>query len=795
MNFTSACKVIDVIESTSTVERERSENRDKISRGINGFPPLSPEKAKQMGLKVNISWLEETVLTKQANLQYVNAFQSQNNYFTVQIPAAPAEKQTEWGQLITQFINKPMKASREFACLLDNVFSSVVAHGIAPTIWLSTDKWCSDFIGLNDFRVATDTETNLKNLVWFAIRRRYTIGELVHRVFGKYADEGWDKKGIIKIIAAYWNKNWETVDYDWSNDPERMTQLIKQNISFYCSDAVPVITLWHFYHLDDEELLTSKWMMKVVPDKTCRGVESASELKFLFNSDEPVADKLDHLLHVQFGDLNGTPPNLFHNVRSLGFLLHESCFWMNLFRCRTFQAAWEDFNLLWRSADGSPKARAQFLELFHKGYVPNEVTILGKDQKNQINQQLTEFVMAQTKQLMGEASASYTQDIDTGTDKEQTLGEAHIKLQQANALMTGLLTVAARNQVYAYREICRRFCNKKSLDPDVRKFRERCKNAGIPMAYLDAELWDIACDMPLGSGNQTLELAQASQLMAVRAQHNPDAQQEILHIYDAAVTKNPKLAQRLAPSGKGKGVSDGTGWATAIFGTLMQGIPAPQKPELNPIDQIKTLLGMAAMVVKRIASTDNVGTQSDVMGLGAVFAYVQQLIAVLAQDKAQKSVVKQFTDSLGKLTNMVRAFAQRQQQAGKQAAHDVKDSITIAFKDLNEDTKNAVLQSIGLPPSRQAPIDPKVVKAMGQLQITAAKHKQKSQQSQEAFTAEQQRENIRTGADIQRETAKHNVKLTAELAKIYLKNAAGNLDLARKNAMAEGYEIPESSKK
>lgn len=748
-----------------------------------------------MGLKVNISWLEETVLAKQANLQYLNAFQSQNYYFTVSIPSAPPEKKLEWEQTITQFINRPLKKSREYAYVMDQTFANVVAHGIAPKIWLSTDKWMPDFISLNDFRVATDTETSLKNLVWFAVRRRYTIGELIRRVFGKYADPGWDKKAIIKIIAAYWEKNWETVTYDWSTDPERMTELVKQNISFYTSDAVPVIPLWHFYHLDDEEMLSSKWMMKVIPDRLCRGVESASELEFLFDSDEPIANNIDEFLHIQFGDLNGVPPYMYHSVRSLGFLLHESCFWMNLFRCRLFQSAWEGFNLLFRSADGSPKARAQFLELFHKGYVPNEVTILTQDQKNQPNQQLVELVMGQAKQLMGEASASYTQDIDTGTDREQTLGEANIKLQQANALMTGLLTVAARNQIYEYREIARRFCIKKSLDPDVRDFRDKCVKAGIPVAFLNSDLWEIACDMPLGSGNQTLEMAQASQLMQVRAAHNPQAQMEILHIFDAAVTKNPKLAQRLAPVGGQQPTSDGTSWATAIFGTLMKGVMVPMKAELSPIDQIQTLLSLSASIVQRIMKTDNMGTPEDVLGLATVFGYVRELMQTLEQDPNQKSLVKNFSTALQKLTNELRAFAQRQQQAGKQAHQQAHDSITIAFKDLNPDTKNAVLTSLGLPPSQMPAADPATIKARGQIQIAAAKHQQKSEMQAQTFVADQQREDMRTHAEIHRENQKQKVKLTAEMAKIFLKNAAGNIELARKRAMAEGYDIPESESK
>ena len=758
MNFQSPTKVLSIITASDAVERERSENRDKVARGINGFPPLSTEKAKQMGLKVNISWLEETVLAKQACLQYHNAFQSRNNYFTVSIPSAPPEKKTDWELNITRLINKPLKESREFAALFDNRFSSLVAHGIAPEIWLSTDNWLPDFIAINDLRIATDTETSLKNLCWFAVRRRYTIGELVQRVFGKYSDKGWDKPGIIEILAAYWDKNWENVTYDWSNQPEKMTQLVKQNLGYYMSDAVPVITLWHFYHLDDATPLTKNWLMKVVPDRTCRGISSADLEDFLFESDEPVADNLDELLQIQFGDLNGTPPYMYHSVRSLGFLLHESCFWMNLFRCRTFQHAWETFNLLWRSADGSNKARAQFLELFHKGYVPNDVTIVPLEQKNRVDQQLIEFVMGQAKQLMGEASASYTQNVDTGTAREQTLGEAQIKLQQSNAMMTGLLTVAARNEVFSYREIARRFCLKKSLNPDAREFQKKCKEMGIPKEFLDVDLWDIACDMPLGSGNATLELAQASSLMQVRAQHSPDAQQEILHIYDAAVTKNPQLAQRLAPVGVQQPISNGQQWASSIFGTLMQGTTVPQQTELNPIDQIKTLLGLSAGVLQKIMGGDNVGTPDDISGLSAVFNYIQGLIQMLAQDPQQNQLVKQFSDDLGKMSNVVKGMAQRQQEmnASKQTPKLIE---SMSYKDVPDDVKRQIEAQAGLQPSGMATPDPKAQKAQQSLAINAAKFSQKQQQSQIAFQMEEIRKLTAHNAELSEADQLHNQEL------------------------------------
>ncbi len=754
MDLNTPTKVSSVLFATDAVERNRSDNRDKISKSLNGFPPLDGETAKKIGLKINVNWLEAAVIAKQAVLQFFNAFCSQTNYFSVQIPNAPPDKKSEWDLIITDCINRKMKQSKMYADFLDNVWASIVAHGIAPTIWLFKDKWLPRFVALNDFRVATDTNTSGENMVWFAVRRRYTLGELVNAAKGKYADKGWNQKTVNALLNKFWDKNYEASNMDWSNNPERLTELVKQNMTYYTSDAVPVITLWHFYHLSSDNPESKKWYMKVVADKS---VEGANAMEFIFTSTKPVANDIDSLLHVQYGDLNGTPPFKFHSVRSLGFLIYEPAYWMNLTRCRALQYVWENFNMIFRGAEGSDKARAQKIELFDRGFIPNDIQIVPKEQRHQIDEGMVQMMLSQMKQLMGEASLSYTQKTDTGTQRERTLGEAQIQMQMANALMTGLLAVATRNITFHYREICNRFCKRTSIDPDVRYFQNKMRKAGIPVTYLDPTYWDIHPETPLGNGNQTLQMAQAEQLMNVRAQHSPDAQQRILQMYDAAITQNPRLARSLVPIEEGKAYTDGKSWAAAIFGTLMQGVPLPIKPEINPIDQIEMLLSLSAGVVHKIEQTDNMGSPDELAGLAMVFSMVHQLIQWLEQDPQQKAVVKGFTDSLGQLTNTVKGFSQRQAQ---QAQSKVKESVSINYADAPADIQRQMETAAGFQPSQLPPVDPTATTAAQDQQKAQAaqeKHQLELAHKQQTFEQEQQHENLRTQSEIERKGLEHGV--------------------------------------
>jgi len=88
----------------------------------------------------------------------------------------------------------------------------------------------------------------------------------------------------------------------------------------------------------------------------------------------------------------------------------------------------------------------------------------------------------------------------------------------------------------------------------------------------------------------------------------------------------------------------------------------------------------------------------------------------------------------------------------------LKESLNIAFKDLQPDSQNAVLQMIGLPPSQMSGKDPAdVAKTVQEMKLKEASHNQQSRLEQERFQAEQNRENLRTATEIQRKnTAAHH---------------------------------------
>lgn len=726
MNFSTPSKVVDTIRASDQVERIRANNRVKITNQANGFPPLTADQAKKMGIRINVNWSEMAVLFSHARRQYDQAFLGTKNYFKISVPLAPPEKSLEWGIQMTNFLNRIMKRSEYYACMKEYQHSALVAHGIAPTIWEDSEAWRRRFVAIEDFRVPTDTETSFENLSWCAVRRLYTEGELSKKVFGENADRGWAKKEIAKILKEYHNINFENTSYDWINSPEKMAELVKQNAGFYASDAVPTIPLWHFYYMDDSNPARPKIKLCVVPDLGVRGMSDQSRV-FLYQSDKAVCRRWEQLINVQFGDLNNKPPNLYHSVRSLGFLLMEPCYWTNLFRCRLLQHGMENFNAWLRIADPDGRARAQKVELFDKGIVPEGVSIVPQTERHTVDGNLVGAILAQLKQLQSEAAQSYTQSADTGTQKEQTAFETRVKVASVNAMMTGLLGRAFRKEVYAYREIARRFCLRNSSDPDVVEFQDECKRAGIPRLWINENLWEIEPEQPMGSGNPIMAQAQADQMMSIRPMLDPTAQQEVLHDYIEAITQDPRKADRLVPLEGQQDVTEGQQFAEFAFGTLMQGVPVRMKRGLSPIEQIETLLGLMAGVVTQMEQNGNMADAREIIGLQNVGQHIQQLIAQLAQDPQQKARVKQYSDALGKMANYVKAFQQRLQEQGQQNGDPAQ--------------MEAAAKANGA-----------MMTAKVKAQIAEANAQQKMAHKEQEFIAEQQRRDAETAGNLYRQS-------------------------------------------
>jgi hypothetical protein len=668
-------------------EIQRSPNRAILNSFYNGEAPWTEKECKEHGILINYNEKKGTDILHKARNQYETAFTKTGNFFTVSLPKAPTDKQKEWGLTITENINRIIRNNREYYHTMDCVWGGVVLHGVGARIWWDSQSPLPDFAGIQDILIPTDTDLSGQNLRYFAVRRIMRPGQLIKKTFlaGKNTDPGWNMPQVKKILNTFKDLNTNSHNYDWSNQPEQMTELVKQNQCFYDADSAPMIYFWDFYHREEEFSDPNKngWYRDIILDDDCRPVTGqnldAGTTEFVFHSEKPFAQKLDNIIHFQFGDGNNVPPFKYHSIRSLAWILYDLCWIMNRVNCQFTQHVMEQLMLLFRVQDPSDRDRLQQLILQGiVGILPDGLNMVKADERYQVNVGLVESLAASLNQKISENSSQYTQAPDTGTKKERTKYETQAVLAQASALMATMIGRAYRQEYFAAMEIARRFAMKDSSDFDVKKFRQQCLDDGVPEQWLNSERWDIEVEQVLGGGNRTIEIAEATELVNHLQLFDPNAQQEIKHDYVLAITNNAKKANRVAPLNATPKVTDSIHDAQQSFGTLMLGVDMEPKEGLNHPEQVVTLLKMMAQVIGRINQTGGVGTPQDVIGLQSVAKYIGKHIQIIAQDENNKAQVKEFTDALSEMMNQVRAFAQRQQQAAQQQNGNKLDPETMA---------------------------------------------------------------------------------------------------------------------
>lgn len=695
MRFDNAGRVGEVVWNMRLADLTRSADRAVLQRHFNGFPPFDETKAEENFNQVNINFLEGANLLSQARRQWNQAFLTGSRYFSVGLDSGPKHKRWGWGQELTKHANTPLKRSRKQTDLLRSLGANIMLYGIGPANWRDARSIVPDPLFVSSLMVPSETEIDFENLEWFAVFREYTPTQLYELTHGFRVDPGWNLpmvKEQLKQVATKYQKEPNATAFQYM--PERIEELIKQDKGFWNTDAVPTIDVWDFYFREGED--GNGWYRRMVLDwgDTTRTKPDFKDGKndkeyggFLYTSGKrKYAKSLSEILHCQFGDCSAMAPFKYHSVRSLAWMLWGVCDLQNRMRCRFSESLFEQLMWFFRVAnDRTGFDRIKKAMFTHMGVIPNNVQMVGPNDRFKPDAALMQMGFAMNRQLMSENSASFTQQLDPGQQKEMTATETMARVNAVNALVSGMLNLA---YVYAepfYREQCRRLCLPNPTDAMAREFRKRCLQAGVPEEMLDVERWTIEPVRIVGGGDKTLQMATIQFLNSIRKNMGPQGQRLIDNMSVFAATDQPELAAEIAPTDETKDVSNSTHDAQLATERLMRGLPFEEAADMVYEDYVVQWLKDMAMIVQQLQQVGGMATKEQILGLGNMAAHVGKFLQIMASDDESKPKVKQYQDTLGQLTNFIKAFAQRlQQQQGAgnngNGAEDAKTAATLRGK-------------------------------------------------------------------------------------------------------------------
>lgn len=681
--------VLAAVELMQQPERIRASNRALINSLMNGRRPYTDAEVAEHQIQINVNWGEGSKILQDANRQINNALLHKGNFVTCTLLAGKIEKRYDRSSKFTANLNRVLKrgkSGKKYLFLLKNRNASLVLHGIGALMWPNDFDWMPKFIPLEDFLIPTGTIQDLTNLTHFAVNLYLTPYELMTMTHGnseKAKESGWDLDVVSKILSTYGKLNKNNDQYNWVDRPEEMVNIWKQNQVVSDSDAVPKVHLvvWYYRSAVGGSENKESWYRKICLKEvaSAEGVDKLSiSDKFVFDGGKrEFANSIDRMVSIQYGDCNLVPPQTYHSTRGLGETLYAVIECMNRLRCQWMQHVFENMLMLIRVQNPTDRDRPKIFNLRPYGVIEQGVDIIPQQERHQIDPQLVQSAMAESRQLMSESSAAFVQDVDSGTSKEQTLGEAQIRLQSANKMVSSMLDMMYSLETFKDEEIVRRFLLPNSDDPDVIKFRERCRKDEIPDELMVADFWQVDCDRVLGGGDQALAQQESTALLQNSQRYDQSSQRTILRNWTTTMTRNPALGDLLVPN-QPPTTTAGTMAADEVFPNLMLGVEVGMREAIERTEYVAKLIEKMSSVIDRISQTDEVGTQQDVIGLGMVSQHIEQNLQFMSQNPENKEFVTAAGKEVGRLMNLVKAFAQRQQEAASQQQPDPEAQVKAA---------------------------------------------------------------------------------------------------------------------
>lgn len=773
MKFDSSSKVEEVVWTMRDSELDRSENRVILNRQYNGDPPFSEEEVRENNIQVNRNTLKGVQVLADARRQWNNAFLSQPNYFTVRIDDGPPEKREAWGRIITREMNRRLKNSRAMLEQVRATGATTMLHGIGPVTWPDRNNPYPTPLPIDSLLIPSQTEIDFENLTYFAVFREWTPAQLHELTSKTNVDPGWNLplvKSIIKRRLEEDSK--DMVNYSEAS-PEKIAELVKQDGGYYGSDAVPTIDVWDFYFRESED--GSGWYRRIILDWSEETVRSGNgkspmpqrknkdESEFLYNSGSRMyAESLSQILHCQFGDCSAVAPFKYHSVRSLGWLMWGVCDLINRMDCRVTESTFENLMWFFRTASQNDLERVKKASFHNMGIIPSGIAFVTAQERYTPDAGLIQLTRGGLQAQVNETATSYTSDWNKGeTGRELTATETMARVNSANALVSGMMTLAYLYEEFKYREIARRFS--KGDHQDAKEFREACIKKGVPKEFLDSDEWTIKADQVIGAGNKTVEYAAVQVLQGLRKNLTPGAQRRIDNITIASVTDQPELADTLAPLDEIQEPSKSAHDAELATDRLLMGLPFGFRSDMIPEDYVNTWLRDLGIMLNQAMANQAAVTPSDIGGFQNLANHISKALQMMASDDESKPKVRQYGEALSQMMNYIKGLAQRMAQ--KQQA-----------------------QGPQIDPETMSKIQSDQILAQAKAQNLRESHAQKTAQRQVQFEKDEARKDRQAMAEIHRSTA----VLASDLQNEAVKTTAEAIQTANKPNETKA-NVPEGS--
>ena len=512
----------------------------------------------------------------------------------------------------------------------------------------------------------------------------------------KYA--GWNENAIKAAIVQMGQAgSGQFPDY---RDYTRFQDLLVNNDIVITTPFQPITCVWLYVKNFD-----GKIGCYVFPQN--KGVE-----EFLFE-DDAYTDDWRHLLGAVWYD-TGTD-GMIHSIKGFGIKNFFYSSLLNRMKCRMVDGAAIASGLTFQYTGENLPAESPPVENFGPmTMLPSGMTQVAVYPQLQQAMEVTQMLSKNRDENNSLYSEQQRQieSTDTATQAKLLAG------------MQGQLSVAQAaiflSQVGSniYTEQVRRMRTKGNKCDDAKKFVERLRARGVPDEVIFNTPIRVKCAANAGMANPQMMTQKFQEGLALSQMPGVNGRY-FLESLIAYKYGSQAVEKALLPQGQD---SEPMQRREAMIenNSFGQGMPLPVAPEDAHYEHIQEHLKPLIPIVQQFQKTQNIPAEA-VAALTIGIEHTGEHMQYLSKDETKKQQMQAITPAFRQVQSIARGIlnkmqaqqqqggqapqsGQPQQQAPQQPQKTASESISISFKDLGIEPKNALLQQLGLPPMQNVPM-------------------------------------------------------------------------------------------
>lgn len=657
---------------------KRESDKDQVRlaniRGIfDGFPPDPPEDLPDGFPNLNLKQHSAKVNT------YVSTWTDNNmggdKLFEVQAQHGETSADIKrYSEQLTTFFNEAIQDWEEgefnFAnYLLESVVrdTQMGLFGIGPVYWPDDIDWRWCAIPRRCVRVPQRTKVTLKNAPVLWVETEETVTSLYDKIKGtdKEEKDGWNVKAVKRIL---YNRTAQTQNgtSGTKESPAEWENRVRNNDTFLQYDFAPIKLIHSYVQEFDDSRQKNGISHYVLCENDATPLDEDKPLYFKDRQYKSFSSVM-----ILFVDNTG-PEGDFHGVKGFGDDIYDLCDFNNRFFSLLSSSVIMNNMPMFQSESEADREKLSQITWSRMG------TLLPGLTMSQVNLRLDAqgamSVMNESNRTMNTNTRIFPQNDQSPSGEAMTATQVAFD-RQDQAQFTSL-------QVKVYRSLCldrlgsemyRRLSRPESEYPAswgggyaAKKFREKCKNAGIPEKCRTDVRW-VRASRSGGSGNAALDQFKAKELMQIASPG--EGQQNAKKLLASALTSWDQVPNYIQDAP----VVNGEDWQILMENSAINDGQA--FPALAPQDHIKHLGlpqpdggGHLAIML----TAQQVGMQMQEAGIEnaledakklsrtmeAVFINCSSHLDFLAKVPREKEVVKGLKDLLNKFQFFMEAFNQ-----------------------------------------------------------------------------------------------------------------------------------------